>query len=112
MSDSPDDKKSNWMNITKFVLLVVAFGGGVLTNWNGFLTNSTTRESQLAQAITQITQVTAEFRNFIDQDFKPFMREYNLSHENTAVAIKDLNTHLEYADRRLDALEQRAKFGK
>jgi predicted PurR-regulated permease PerM len=98
---APESRKPNWVNIWTFVLLAAGFLGGygvtILTNWN-------TRSTQLDQVITQMTSLS--------NDFKTFLEKYNLSHEDTAVAIKDLNKHLEYADRRLDDLEQKVKFGK
>lgn len=94
---TPETKKPNWINITTFVLLAVGFLGGFLTNWN-------TRSTQLDQVISQMTTLTV--------DFKLFMEKYNISHEDTAVAIKALNQHLEYTDRRLDDLEQKVKYGK
>jgi hypothetical protein len=96
-SISTENKKPNWINLTTFILMVLGFFGGLLTNWN-------TRSSQLDQVMGQMTTLS--------NDFKTFTKEYNLSHEDTAVAVKGMNQHLEYDDRRLDDLEQKVKFGK
>lgn len=97
MSDqnSQESKKPGWLSLTTFIMMAVGFAGG-------FLTTYTTRSSQLDQVITQIAALS--------NDFKSFNKEYALSHEDTAVAIKGLNQHLEYTDRRIEELEQKAKF--
>jgi hypothetical protein len=107
MSDpiAAQPKKPNWMTITAFILMALGFGGQLLENLSS-------RTSQFDTAITQMTTVSTDFKIFLEKDFKPFIERYNSSHEETAVAIKDLNTHIEYTDRRLAELEQRVKFGK
>lgn len=91
MSETTESKKPGWMNLTTFILAMAAYAGG-------FVTNYTARYSQVDQAITAIGALSVDFKNFL--------KEYNASHEETAVSIKALNQHLEYTDGRLKDLEQ------